>query len=327
MISFALGFMIFFSQGTAAADGAISGGGGQSVVCRNPDHSIKSARLYDLYEAEIRYGLKITDDPLIDYVAQAIKAGENINGVHDLKSKKETETSIRSFVKRIRFVPREAILVPVDDAKLVVIPALPCAIEQVANYTPDDNLLVSRELWDTFDQTSRAALVLHEMVYYLLRVSPGHATNSTLARKVVGYAFSGVDFGRVDAGVPINAVSCMTNFGPKSTEFWAFQESNGDLSIQFSQLLGQPVFGTTRMRIPNQKVESLVNGTSCWNHFGNLLGVMQSESSFLWIFNKCFFPELSKTASAIIGYPENSTPTPFVCFESAHEGSSSIQWP
>ncbi|RYZ79308.1 MAG: hypothetical protein EOP04_28010, partial [Proteobacteria bacterium] len=53
-------FFLAVTVGTfaEAMTGAISGGGGKGVVCRNADGAITSARTLDLYEGEVLYNLR-----------------------------------------------------------------------------------------------------------------------------------------------------------------------------------------------------------------------------------------------------------------------------
>lgn len=189
-------------SGTAQA-GHEKGNGGGAWVCREHDaaQSVRWARLVDLFEAE--YG----DDPL-----------------HlERSSATPTELQLQASVERLRLAspsfaqaldasmavvrqhwpkrPGASELVRVDDSLYTRIPdRRHCAggtIEygQVVNFIDnprigaiaiqiDGNLLSALET-----ETDRAALVLHEAVYHLLRRTE-QAKDSRKARRIVGYAFS-----------------------------------------------------------------------------------------------------------------------------------------
>ena len=55
--------LIGLSSPAMAELGGMEGGGGKSVVCRNPDGSIKSAEILDLFEGRTIYQLPYNESP------------------------------------------------------------------------------------------------------------------------------------------------------------------------------------------------------------------------------------------------------------------------
>jgi len=63
---------------------------------------------------------------------------------------------------------------------------------QLVNFFDDPlYVLINKYLWESreLNEVDKAALVFHEAIYYMLRVTKS-ATNSIEARKLVGYIFS-----------------------------------------------------------------------------------------------------------------------------------------
>lgn len=158
-----------------AFGGVLIGNGGHALVCRDPDRRIRSAELFDYYEARVQSGLvaKLGDDalPYPDKVRIALAR----LAVHSPKRAARYLEQAQSFVADATFLsPEEARLRPIPDRDADVgnlIEAPPgCAIEQLAiqhipKYPSDKRYFVQAEIWSALDEQSRAGLVLHEVIY------------------------------------------------------------------------------------------------------------------------------------------------------------------
>lgn len=199
--------LLFFAALTAQPErslaGGVNGGGGRAVVCRNTDGSIRSARMLDLYEAELIFGLQLLSDQgtfeeqslgalirLQKHVQYGVEGIDTEARWYDWVSWKQPqwESRLRDFTHAIRFVENDTVLTPTPDSFEAAVPR-GCAIEQVANFYDNKVLLVSREIWDKFPARDRAALLSHEVYYLFLRQSYGEE-NSIRARQIVGRLFS-----------------------------------------------------------------------------------------------------------------------------------------
>lgn len=166
------------------------GNGGFAYVCRDNQNKIISAQLLDLWEAE---ELKTHRSNIA--VEKQIAAA--------LKKMKAVSPNAGSFVAHALEVLQSSMvyvnrpLTRTEDAFPPYIPATGCAYEQVARYEPvltetgTRGLRVYREIFDSphFSNSDRAALFVHEAVYYLDRGS-NKSTNSQRTRSIVAHLFS-----------------------------------------------------------------------------------------------------------------------------------------
>ncbi|RZA03261.1 MAG: hypothetical protein EOP11_16215 [Proteobacteria bacterium] len=196
-------------SGNALA-GAVSGGGGKAVVCRNADRSIRTAELLDLWEAREIYGREIirSDKPMKELVMEGIERlkhaflpisefpqenGENLRGYLDRNSdslRGDTGPKDKT-VKRLRGVT----LNDTNDSFELARPS-ECAVEQVVNFVDLANLpriYVNQDLWESLDNVNQAALVLHESLYRTLREEFGES-NSLRTRRAIGFVMAGNTF-------------------------------------------------------------------------------------------------------------------------------------
>lgn len=162
---------------TLAFAGNEKGNGGVSVVCRDTNEKIESAQILDIFEGEVRYGKKydnITDPETKIQLAQMY-----------LTKYPEFLEAFRNELAKVRaiimYVPVGIILKPTDDA-FPIIEKKGCQYEQLANYTEEDDLLVSQEIYNELKNVDKAALMIHEVLYSLFREYG--AKDSRQARKL-----------------------------------------------------------------------------------------------------------------------------------------------
>lgn len=126
-----------------------------------------------------------------------------------------------------------------DDSHELIIPDKNCKVEQLANYSKDEIVLVDSEIWSHFDQTNRAALLTHETVYKKLR-SFGEKS-STRARRTVGLLFSNYRFEFYASGIERRYFKCGTakidaNKEPEKNSAFLMSTTatkDGHLAVQF----------------------------------------------------------------------------------------------
>ncbi len=147
------------------ARGGVDGGGGDAVVCRNLFGGIKSAEMLDVWEGKNHYKLSITESK-IDYKIQVDDAIAKLPSEYDRKIMRLFSDQI--VQQALEFIKKGTKLVKIDDSYEVVMPKK-CKIEQVAVFQADQRVLIDSEIWNKFSQTSKAALVLHESLYFYNR--------------------------------------------------------------------------------------------------------------------------------------------------------------
>ena len=169
--------------------GGDSSGGGPSIVCRNPDKTIVSVSLLDLYEAQILYGLKLNNsNDTVDHQVSAVSrqlAELNLFLGYDFDA---AITSIRTNVK---WFPDGVVINPGSDIGNDHAVPVPngCTIELVGFYESTGRLVISKTLFDHLSLTEQAAFYVHEALYKIAR-SRVEAQNSGSTRKLNGYLFA-----------------------------------------------------------------------------------------------------------------------------------------
>ncbi len=189
------------AQGEAAT-GGVDGGGGRGSVCRDASGAITSAESLDLYESQAMYGVNVqrSNAPMADQLQTALakipdKPG-NLVRAHGSQ-----------VLENMKFTPSGTVLVTVDDSFEVVLPK-GCSAEQLARYYKDKLILGNGEIWNTLNETDRAALVLHEAIYAVNRAAG--ATNSRQSRHVVSQLFDSTNkWTNVQEGVPKSSTLLM----------------------------------------------------------------------------------------------------------------------
>lgn len=217
---------LILALGSLSHAGVISGGGGKSVVCRNPAGAITSAKTLDLYEGQVLYNLNIANSeaPVAEQIQKALATIPEM-------SRSLIPIYIDIVQKNMQIV-HNMDLQPIDDALVVAVPH-GCAAEQLANYFDDKHILVSGDIWDALSKTDQAALVLHEAVYATERFFG--ATNSQRARHVVASLFDpATKWVENKDGVPKTALTCFAKGG---AFFNAFKTGDHEWTLQF-QMLG-----------------------------------------------------------------------------------------
>lgn len=175
-----------------ASAGGISSGGGTSIVCRNKKKKISNVRMLDLYEGAIRFEYPIVLSNVINSNSQYQSALANIK---DSFLKTKINELANRLISKIKFLPNDVILAPASDlgdSYGIVIPD-GCELSAVGFYEKDGTLRVSRKLYNFLSQTDKAAFILHEAIYKILR-DTGVETNSENIRQIVAMIFSKDDF-------------------------------------------------------------------------------------------------------------------------------------
>jgi hypothetical protein len=228
-------FCLLFGVSSAMA-GGMEGGGGKTVVCRNPDGTIHTAEILDLYEGRIEYGLSYKESKQ-DWISQA-QAIMSAAGIFMGQSAPPSEINdwFLNAVSHLKFIPKGTVLTPIDDSFEVIAP-VGCNIEQTVNYRNDQLILVSEEIWDALSETQKAALLIHESIYRYLR-SWGE-TNSIRSRHFNAYIVSG---GRIEPTFPGNSYNL-------------FCESiNAPLTIFYATKLPTDALGQQKVRLQFDRI-------------------------------------------------------------------------
>lgn len=285
-----------------AQAGTVAGGGGKGVVCRNPDGSIRSAELLDLWEARELHQLEI--QPVQGNLAKEVYRLADSMGPslfsddidiymtsEGKNSKPETvkysgpaaisqliKLSANPFlnpnatsVRRLHGVD----LTLTDDSKEAIMPR-ECAIEQIVHYVDyfkaHGSILINQDIVDRLDLTNQVALILHEALYKRLRDYWGEE-NSLRVRRTIGLAMSGHKFGSLNkTNLPSRYYECAPSKSPGTTPIFLYElpqsrdydPTRTTVILQAARLHGLPVIdGSVITKLPE-------NGASMIRDFEDL---------------------------------------------------------
>jgi len=256
------------------SDGNEGSGGGNAVVCQDSSGKILSAELLDLYEYEAP-GRTIppSNKPYLDQAldaAAAIDAGNAMGGT--------PSNGISSLVKSIQASMKVLSpgigLKPINDSGQFEIPKT-CLVIQTARYQPNNQVFIDGDVWANFSETSKGALLVHEALYFMLRLA-GEKT-SMRARLAVGYAFAGNHFEDTTSGVPKGAQSCwdhpdgaaMSQWG-----FYAYPNPAGGTTLQFLVMNGFVMLSKSTIQLPKDSWP--YPSTSSYSSWSSTFGILDS---------------------------------------------------
>lgn len=171
--------------------GGMDGGGGNALLCQ--ENGKVTAELLDLYEAralgvKLELGGKTEMLDIIDYTLN------RLSKVSPLRAAVYSAMARDLLSKDTQWISNKQMPV-IDDVNLSTIPQ-DCLLVQVAVQRPlsQKNLpnaktyIIDAELFNLLDETSKAALVLHEVLYREARHS--NVPNSIFTRELVGLMMS-----------------------------------------------------------------------------------------------------------------------------------------
>jgi hypothetical protein len=213
-----INILMSFATTIALAGPGERGGGGKGVVCRDKSGRIESVQLLDLWESQVLFSrpARISKEPIERQITRALEQLKNSVAVIGLPTVPETEInqqlsrSVQRFV-RDRKMLHGVTLTLTPDSYEVAYPTQ-CSIEQIVTYIDgsDPQILVNADLWEKLDTTNKAALIVHEASYSLLRLFFDEK-DSVRVRRAVGYVFAGNYFSSLKQILPPRYVVCEAN--------------------------------------------------------------------------------------------------------------------
>jgi hypothetical protein len=221
--------------------GGISDGGGKGVVCRDANQKITFAQTLDVYEGRAFWELTIPEvaDPYPQQVDTALRKLETAGIGPQIRH--WTEIVQRS----LKILPPGDKLVEINDSLQSIIPK--CPVEQLANFFNTDHIVVSGDIWNHLGETDKAALVLHEALYYYDRDTG--VKDSRRARRITAHLLSeqNIFVENPMEGVNTSTVCYTVRDGIRDarTLFYVYPDG-AEFKIQFAILEGeQKLFKTT----------------------------------------------------------------------------------
>jgi len=263
-----------------AADGGVDSGGGKSVVCRDDLGQIASAQLLDLYEGRILFGRnpqQSNDSYAVQAAHAALQFRDHLNG--EFAYLDQMEERVKTIFTPTSLLPPGVELGPTSDSVQVILPR-GCELEQVAVFnTRLNRLMVSSDIWSKFDETNRAALLVHEALYDILR-RYADEKDSFYTRQLVSLVMAEGQLPSPLYGLPTGAYLCGTGDSDlPSTKFFLSPLEDGAIEIQWISLNKLPIL------VPTKDVIRGINGRFTFQQLVGQAPIKQNDLYASWKFN------------------------------------------
>jgi hypothetical protein len=285
------------AMGKIQLQGAVDGGGGKAVVCKNSAGEISSIQLLDLWEANTLYDMppQALGNTLEESVDQALLALKNsyplkIRASHGSKTCEGQDcltilmqdTTSKFFnpntkLKRLRGVE----LTLTDDSYELAKPAN-CEIHQIVNYRPDSTILLNQDLFEKMSMVDQTALIAHEAYYRFLRNTLSPETNSIRTRRAIGFIMSKHVFELQQEPSLNESLRCHADgipYAPSNIYFYRDYNLEGGkyLSIFIDDINGSGLIGAKQpfgsFGFDDDATKKLFSGTCDQNGIMGLIGV------------------------------------------------------
>jgi hypothetical protein len=244
------------------AGGVSIGNGGQAVVCKDAVTGKVTTEAFDLFESrvlfETEYKFAEDEDPLTIALELAKKLDEGQGGNEG--SQDSIQGKVMYVAAKMHPINKKARLKLTEDSKEFVFPS-DCEIVQTINFRNNMKIWYDSNVWEALSNVDKAALYLHEAVYWHLR-DAGVEKDSRRTRKIVSYMMSGGELS-TRFGLPTEWLSKMQychskEFNPTldwNTKFVAYKDPLDRMVVQFLQIDGYRVL--TRTTIMGETDQSL----------------------------------------------------------------------
>jgi|GEM_PF-6328427 hypothetical protein len=167
MKKFILSVGLLVTASVSLAGPRVIGNGGDAVVCIDSSGN-KKVEILDYYEARVMRNINIDlGSPSVEIEDKIALALTRLNRVAPWRAQKYRQ-SVIDFFKRSMIV-HDSALQDIPDSQHVVIPQN-CSVQQLVvqrqNAPADEpKFIVNGDIWDLMDNTQRAGIILHEVIY------------------------------------------------------------------------------------------------------------------------------------------------------------------
>ncbi len=169
----AFSILLTFITASSASAWTYKGNGGYAVVCYKPEDikSIQSAELLDLYEGRTIRAFQLDLGPGPSFTEHLELVLNRLEAFSPRRAQRYREQAA-SFLSEARFLTGVD-LGDIGNANPIVVPG-GCTPKPVVNqrepeFPGDPRYIVQAEIWNALDENSKAALILHELVYRELK--------------------------------------------------------------------------------------------------------------------------------------------------------------
>jgi hypothetical protein len=240
--------LYFLAPVAHARIGIIVGNGGHAVTCTDSGGRLISVEALDLYEGRLTRGYSYPTaqniNPLELAKALARKLDAAQENFYPPQGEPPTiESKVEHVARTMSFLPpgQTLDLTPDSDERLIF-PA-GCQLTQTINFRTAGLIQVNSDMWNQLSPTDKAALYLHEAVYWYLRET-GVEVDSRRTRLTVSYLMSGGNVASrltLPKGGWLKRVQYCRSTDPTlrgnwSTELIAYRDPQGHVVVQFLQM-------------------------------------------------------------------------------------------
>lgn len=268
--------------------GVLNGGGGKGVHCDTGVTDTLS--VLDLYEATNIFGLKEEPrkgDLRAEMTFALIRLNEIWQKPESNPAEGFTDEAVdrlmnEIFFSKVIFIPEGSRLPVTNDASIPVLPNA-CKPVQVALYN-NLGIQIDREYWEKLDDRNRAAIILHEALYFYRRVYG--AVDSDEVRRFVGRLFSTTPPRKRFEGLPRTGyLECRAGgLGAPVYDFVVYPIEGSDHAvISFRQLDTATTLGRTVATIDLGAFETLKNPNDGLTLTSRIESDTRFENRYIWI--------------------------------------------
>lgn len=181
-------------------DGGLVGNGGGTVVCRGKDQKILSSQLLDYYEASTHPALTVDAQTIPgDWKAKVKALIERVHAKSELRYKLYS-TWFSTFEAESEKLDKVQFST-VPDSQYIAVPE-GCAFEQAVIqsrpiFSGDRRYFINDEIWEALDDTNKAGLVMHELVY---REALAYGHTDSIRARHLNLLYGSSQFGNMSLG-------------------------------------------------------------------------------------------------------------------------------
>ena len=224
--------------------GGSDGGGGNGVVCFNPENAkeILSVELLDFYEGRVLEGHEYSE-----------RSGEYLS-IFNQVAKEKAASKLVSIIleygntlnKGFKFLPKGVKLRPIDDSNEIFIPEN-CRIEQIANFQGPSRIFIVSDYWNYLSETNKAGLLMHEQLWWMER-QRGYESSARARRTVARFFADNYKFEKINHEVKVGDLYCVSgnlDMTYYKTSFFVIRQSDDKCLFSFENLNGAPAYSKT----------------------------------------------------------------------------------
>lgn len=201
----------------------------------------------------------------------------------------DTKAALEIVKSNLIFLPIGLDIYDSDDVKAKIIPSN-CEFKFAARFQNEidgPRIYVNKMVWESMDDLNKAALLLHEAIYKVLR-DRVEDSDSKRTRVIVANLLSNIEFENIYAEIPIDDAYYCTSTN-KDLPSWAvyLTETNSRYDLQLITIAGNPVLSKKTVAIDKSRIQNLDFGSPYfYPQFRTVSSIEPGDRVSLTSFNK-----------------------------------------